>query len=317
LGGITQNYQTNFLLNDPTDQLNEVICVVEADEFDRSFLTLYPDIAVVTSTDADHLDIYGQHSQLLDSFEMYISQIKSTGKLFLREGLTIGQNLKVPKQSYSFESGDFYAHNFRIENATFVFDLVYPAGVVKDVFLQMPGFHNVENALAAFACAWTVGVQPEQIKLALASYKGVKRRFEYHHKGQKHIQIDDYAHHPTEIEAFLKSVRALYPDRHITAIFQPHLFTRTQDFQEGFAESLSLADRLMLLDIYPARELPIHGVTSAIILDKVTISDKKIYSKDEIMNALVGLDLDVVCTIGAGDIDLLIEPIKAMLIAQK
>ncbi len=314
LGGITQNYQSNFLLNDQTDKLEEVICVVEADEFDRSFLTLFPDIAVVTSTDADHLDIYGQHSQLLESFEMYVSQIKPNGVFFKRQGINIGQSLSIKTLDYAFESGDYHTQNFRIENATFVFDIVYPKGILKDVVLQMPGFHNAENALAAFACALAVGVLPQDIKTALGSYKGVKRRFEYHLKSDKYTQIDDYAHHPTEISAFLTSVRALYPNRHITAIFQPHLFTRTRDFQEGFSESLSLADRLILMDIYPARELPIEGISSEIILKDVNISDKTICPAPDVLALLAGLDLDIVCTIGAGDIDQLVGPITELLV---
>jgi UDP-N-acetylmuramate--alanine ligase len=314
LGGITQNYQTNFLLNDATDRLEEVLCVVEADEFDRSFLTLFPDVAVVTSTDADHLDIYGDHNHVLESFGKFVGQIKKNGKFFMKNGLALADKTTDSEvKTFSFEQGDYHTANFRIENTQFVFDIVYPEGICKDVCLQMPGFHNAENAIAAFACALSVGVLPDDIKEALGSYKGVKRRFEYHLKTEKNVLIDDYAHHPTEVESFLKSVKALYPNRHITAIFQPHLFTRTRDFQEGFAQSLSLADRLMLLEIYPARELPIEGITSDIIFDKVAIVDKTMCQKADLLSLLSTQSLDIVCTIGAGDIDRLIEPIKALL----
>ncbi len=314
LGGITQNYQTNFLLNDPTDDLSSVLCVVEADEFDRSFLTLFPDVAVVTSTDADHLDIYGDHNHVLESFQAFVGQIKSDGKLFMKKGLSLASHTQAQVQDFSFDSGDFHATNFRIENARFVFDVVYPGGVVADIQLMMPGFHNVENALAAFACAWVVGTDNEQIRAALNTYKGVKRRFEYHHQSPTKVLIDDYAHHPAEVEAFLRSVRALYPNKHITAIFQPHLFTRTRDFQEGFAASLGLADRLLLLDIYPAREKPIEGISSKIVFDRVPLSDKILLSKSEVIQTLTNLPAEVVVTIGAGDVDGLLPALKEMLL---
>ncbi|MFN8353887.1 MAG: UDP-N-acetylmuramate--L-alanine ligase [Spirosomataceae bacterium] len=313
LGGITQNYQTNFLLNDPTNDLNSVLCVVEADEFDRSFLTLFPDIAVVTSTDADHLDIYGDHNHVLESFGAFVSQIKPNGRFFMKKGLALANHTGAIVQDFSFDGGDFHAARFRIENARFTFDLVYPGGVVPDVQLMMPGFHNVENALAAFASAWAVGVEPAQIKETLGTYRGVKRRFEYYLQTPTHVLIDDYAHHPTEVEAFLRSVRALYPDKHITAIFQPHLFTRTRDFQEGFAESLSLADRLLLLDIYPAREQPIEGISSKIVFDRVHLQDKILLAKSEVIQTLKNLPTEVVVTIGAGDVEQLLPDLVRLL----
>ena len=313
LGGITQNYGTNLLLNNPTENLEEVICVVEADEFDRSFLTLYPEIAIVTSTDADHLDIYGKHEAVLESFKAYVGQIDESGALFMKSGLDLASSTKAKVFTYSLHEGDYHTDNIRIENARFVFDIVFPEGKIADIAMLIPGYHNIENSLAAAAVALYLNVDPDKIKSALESYRGVKRRFEYQVEGDK-VYIDDYAHHPAEIEAFLNSVKALYPDKHITAIFQPHLFTRTRDFAQGFGESLSLADRLLLLDIYPARELPIEGVDSLMLLDKVTIADKNLVSKQELLEILPLLDTDVVVTIGAGDIDTLVEPIKNILI---
>ncbi|WP_221389868.1 UDP-N-acetylmuramate--L-alanine ligase [Dyadobacter sp. NIV53] len=315
LGGITQNYGTNLLLNTPTDNLEEVLCVVEADEFDRSFLTLFPEIAVVTSTDADHLDIYHQHEAMLDSFKEFVSQIDENGVLFMKNGLDLASSTKAKVLTYSLSDGDYYADNIRIEKARFVFDLVYPDGRIGDVAMVIPGYHNIENSLAAGAVALYLGVAPETIKEALENYRGVKRRFEYQIETGNKVYIDDYAHHPAEIEAFLTSVRALYPGRHITAIFQPHLFSRTRDFADGFAKSLSLADRLLLLEIYPARELPIEGVNSEMLLEKVSILDKNLIAKHELLELLPIITTDIVVTIGAGDIDTLIGPIKNVLVS--
>lgn len=307
LGGITQNYGTNFLINESPD---DVICVVEADEFDRSFLTLFPDLTIVTSTDADHLDIYGDHSQLLESFQLFVSQLKDGGKLYQRKGLNLQGFTNNQSAEYSLKEGDFYAQNLRIENAEMVFDIIYPNGIIKDCTLLTPGFHNVENALAATAVALEVGLSPEQIKDGICTFGGVKRRFEYHVRSEKVVYIDDYAHHPTEIQAFLSSVKALYPTHKLTVIFQPHLFTRTRDFQEGFAESLSLADDLILLDIYPARELPIEGVTSDIIFEKVTSPTKVLCTKEEVMNIIEEKQPELIVSVGAGDIDTLIPKIR-------
>jgi len=315
LGGITQNYGTNLLLNKPTDHLEEVVCVVEADEFDRSFLTLYPEIAIVTSTDADHLDIYGKHEAVLDSFKEYVSQIDENGVLFMRHGLELASSTKAKVLTYSLTEGAYFADKIRIEKARFIFDLVYPGGRIEDVAMVIPGYHNIENAVAAAAVALYLHVSPEKVKRALESYRGVKRRFEYQVEKDDNVYIDDYAHHPTEIQAFLNSVKALYPGKHVTAVFQPHLFTRTRDFADGFAESLSIADRLLLLEIYPARELPIEGVNSQMLLDRVGIEDKSIVSKEEVLKLLSNLDTEVVVTIGAGDIDTLVGPIKSILIA--
>jgi len=312
LGGIPKNYGTNMLLNAPTSDLSRVPCVVEADEFDRSFLTLFPEIAIVTSTDADHLDIYGNHASVLDSFAAFVGQIKPNGHLFLRHGLGLIDKTRAQVAEYSLNEGAYHAANLRIENASFVFDAVHPSGIIKNLSLQVPGFHNVENAIAAIAVALTVGLTDAQIQQGINSFKGVRRRFEYHLKTETKVLIDDYAHHPAEVAAFLSSAKALYPNRHITAIFQPHLYSRTRDFALEFAQSLSLADSVILLDIYPARELPIEGVTSCLIFDAISCY-KVLCNKSELLQLLTDLQLDVVTTIGAGDIEIYIEPIKHIL----
>ena len=313
LGGITQNYGTNFLLNEPTDDLKSVICVVEADEFDRSFLTLFPQVAVVTSTDADNLDIYGDRDSLLKSFADYVGQITPGGQLFQKIGLGLQTQTAAKTLDYSLESGDYFARNLHISGTCFVFNLVYPAGEITDIRLTMPGFHNVENAVAAGAAVLAVGVSADAVRAGLNSYLGVKRRFEYHLKTEKVVLIDDYAHHPTEVRAFLLSVRALYPDRELTVIFQPHLFSRTRDFADDFAESLSLADRVLLLDIYPARELPIQGVTSDIIFRNITSIHKQQVTKETLSAVVSGLNPTLLVTVGAGDIDTLLPILKTQL----
>ncbi|WP_020597094.1 UDP-N-acetylmuramate--L-alanine ligase [Spirosoma panaciterrae] len=313
LGGITANYGTNFLLNEPADDLRSVICVVEADEFDRSFLTLFPKYAIVTSTDADHLDIYGAHEAVLASFGMYVSQIETDGVLFMKTGLSLADQTKATVREYALQTGDYYSQKLRIEQGSFIFDLVYPNGVISDIQLLVPGFHNVENAVAAGAVALEVGVSPDAIRSALATYKGVRRRFEYILKSENAILIDDYAHHPAEVNAFLSSVKALYPDREVTVAFQPHLFSRTRDFADGFAESLSLADHVILLDIYPARELPIEGVTSELIFRDVHSKTKQKCTKDELIDVVRKMKPSLLVTVGAGDIDQLLPALKSTL----
>ncbi len=310
LGGITVNYNSNFLLNEPEEDMSRVICVVEADEFDRSFLTLFPHVAVVTSTDADHLDIYGNHGELLSSFQGFADQIDRGGVLFLKQGLS----LRGPEHTFSYGlgTGAYSAENIRIENARFVFDLHTPDIRIEDIHLRTPGFHNVENAVAASAAALSVGVTPEQVREGLNTFKGVKRRFEYIVEGER-IYIDDYAHHPSEITAFLTSVRALYPNRHLTAVFQPHLFSRTRDFAAEFARSLALADTIYLLDIYPARELPIEGVDSAMLLAKIPATDKHLVAREDLLGRIAASPPELLVTIGAGDIDKLVSPIKSIL----
>jgi len=314
LGGITQNYGTNMLLNEAGQGLDKVICVVEADEYDRSFLTLHPDLAIVTSTDADHLDIYGHKDALRQSFRDFVGQIKSEGKLFIREGLQLlEEGAGIRCEEYALNKGNYRAENVRTENVRFVFDLVSPSITIRDIRMRVPGFHNVENALAAAAVALHLGLEADEIRAALGSYRGVKRRFEYILQSEQTVFIDDYAHHPTEIEAFLKSVRALYSNREITAVFQPHLFSRTRDFADGFAESLSLADRLLLMEIYPAREQPIAGVNAQMILDKVTLPDKRLCTREELPGLVRQLQPSILVTIGAGDIDQCVLPLKEAL----
>ncbi|GAB3642986.1 UDP-N-acetylmuramate--L-alanine ligase [Spirosoma arcticum] len=310
LGGITNNYGTNFLLNEPAQDLRSVVCVVEADEFDRSFLTLFPQIAIVTSTDADHLDIYGAHDAVLESFGLFVSQIEPGGVLFMKKGLALAGQTKAVVREYALQEGDFYSRNLRIEDATFVFDLVYGNDTVADIKLAVPGFHNVENAVVAGAVALELGVSPTAIRSALNSYRGVRRRFEYVLKTDRAVLIDDYAHHPAEVTAFLSSVKALYPDRELTAIFQPHLFSRTRDFADGFAESLSLADHVLLLDIYPARELPMEGVTSELIFRSIKSKTKQQCTRAELPGVVRKMRPSLLVTIGAGDIDQLLPTLK-------
>lgn len=312
LGGITQNYGTNFLLNEPAEDLSTVICVVEADEFDRSFLTLFPQYAIVTSTDADHLDIYGDHQSVLESFAAYVSQIKPSGVLFQHQGLALADKTPAEVRTYSITEGTYQAANLRIEKARFVFDLAYPGGAITDIRMMIPGFHNVENAVAAGAVALEVGVSPDAVREGLNTYRGVRRRFEYILDTDEIVFIDDYAHHPAEVQAFLSSVKALYPDRDLTVIFQPHLFSRTRDFADGFAESLSLADQLILLDIYPARELPIDGVTADLILQHVTSKSKQISTKEALPAVLREMNPSLLVTVGAGDIDQQLPVLKQL-----
>ena len=311
LGGITQNYNTNLLLGDPSQ--GEQLMVVEADEYDRSFLTLSPDIAIINSMDADHLDIFGDHDEVEKSFNDFVKKLKPSGKLIYKAGLPV-VTPQAGQTFYSFgsEAADYKAANIRIENAEFVFDMETASEMVKNVRLQVPGFHNVQNALAAFAVGSQLQIPVEKIKEALYSFKGVKRRFEYIVKRSDFVYIDDYAHHPEEIKAFLGSVKALYKDKKITAVFQPHLFSRTRDFMDAFAESLSMADKLILMEIYPARELPIEGVSSASLLDKVTSKEKILTSKGALLKEIRETKTDVLVTIGAGDIDKFVQPIKEL-----
>ncbi|MCJ8209393.1 UDP-N-acetylmuramate--L-alanine ligase [Mucilaginibacter sp. RS28] len=303
LGGISTNYNTNVLYG------KNNIMVVEADEYDRSFLTLHPDIAVVTSMDADHLDIYGDHSHLTESFRLFVGQMKANGSIIAKKGLEIDHTY-----TYSIkEQADVYADNIRIEGGEFYFDFHHKDVVIKDIHLGIPGMHNVENAVAATQAALLAGVSSEAVKAALTAFRGVKRRFEYIVKKPAHIYIDDYAHHPEELRACISSVKRIYPDKKLTVMFQPHLFTRTRDFADGFAEVLSMADELVLLEIYPARELPIPGVTSQMLLDRVTATDKRLLSKAEALTVVKEEQPELLLTVGAGDIDTLVLPLKEIL----
>lgn len=309
VGGITQNYATNLLLSHSPN----AYVVVEADEYDKSFLTLNPDVAVITAIDADHLDIYHNHSAVQEAFEMFVRKIKPNGKLFYRNGLSLEGKNQVQKATFGLQKADYQADNIRIQNAAFVFDVITPKNTLKEIVLEVPGYHNVLNALAAIAVAQNLQIPDETIRKAIAEFKGVKRRFEYILKTDKIIQIDDYAHHPEEIRAFLTAVRMLYPEKHITAIFQPHLYSRTRDFALEFSEVLSLADRLILLDIYPAREEPIPGVNAKMILEKAQTTEKLFCTKENLLEVLKILPCEIVTTIGAGDIDRLVQPIRKVL----
>lgn len=303
LGGISSNYGSNVLYGK-----NDIV-VVEADEYDRSFLTLYPNIAIITSMDADHLDIYGDHSHLQESFRLFASQIKDGGTLIRKKGLLLEGGI-----NYSItEDAEVHGGNIRIENGSFYFDFKNKDVEINNIQLGIPGFHNVENATAATEAALMAGVSPEAIKVALEDFRGVKRRFEYIVKTPAHIYIDDYAHHPEELRAAITSVKKLYPDKKLVTIFQPHLYTRTRDFVDGFAEVLDLTDELIMLDIYPARELPIEGVTSDIILNRMQLANKRKLSKQDAVQAIKNEQPALLLTVGAGDIDTLIEPLKAAL----
>lgn len=314
LGGITTNYDSNLVMQG--EVTSDTLVVVEADEFDRSFLRLYPEIAVVTSADPDHLDIYGDHASMITSFKDFIKQINKTGSLIIHESIDetlTGDTETVTKVTYSMSRGQFFADHITAKGGFFEFDL-QGFGKVEHVTLGIPGFHNVENAIAAAIAVHKVGVGIPVIKKALTSFTGVKRRFEFVLKGNKVMFVDDYAHHPTEIEAFLRSIKSMYPRKKLIAVFQPHLFTRTRDFAQGFSESLSLADELFLMDIYPARELPIPGVDADMIFKNVTSKIKHRCSKSDVMEKLEATEIELIVTIGAGDIDTFVEPIRKMLI---
>ena len=313
LGGITQNYNSNIIYSQSISKAT--IAVVEADEFDRSFLQLSPDFGIITSVDPDHLDIYGNHAGLQESFQQFACKVPGDGKLFVNQkvqGKFDFDDLQCRITWYGLEEGDVRAENIRIKGNTFTFDYVSVDQRINDILLPMAGFHNVENATAAILVALQLGLSGDAIKGALSTYKGVKRRFEYVMKTPTLTFIDDYAHHPSEITALLRSVRAIYPFRKVTAIFQPHLYSRTKDFADGFADSLNYADDVILLDIYPAREQPIPGITSDVIFKNIE-RPKVLLDKKSLIGHLEGRDLDVVLTIGAGDIDQLVTPIKETL----
>lgn len=321
LGGISKNYRTNLLLSK-----NQVL-VAEADEFDRSFLQLFPHVAIITSTDADHLDIYGDVDTIREAFAEFASQIKEEGALVLKKGVEIDlDRVKSRIFTYSYsEKADFYPTDmetieggytrftFNWPDFTTIYGKEVPAGKMAGCTVGIPGWVNVENGIAAAAAALIGGLEPQEVKEALATFQGVERRFDMHINTPSLTYIDDYAHHPRELGSAISSIRNIFPGRKITAVFQPHLYTRTRDFAEEFAQSLSMADKLVLLDIYPARELPIEGVTSRIIFDRVTIEDKVMLKKEEVSGYLKDKDIDILVTFGAGDIDRLVAPIEKML----
>lgn len=312
LGGISKNYDSNLLIHP-----NNVV-VAEADEFDRSFLQLFPEIAVITSMDPDHLDIYGDEAHIREAFKAFASQV--SGTVIAKHGLDITSadtKAKIMTYSYDDTAADFYAVLTDGDGNGFThFDLHHPGGVIRNCVVGIPGWVNIENAVGASAIGLTYGLNPEKIREALASFAGVKRRFDIQLRSERCIYIDDYAHHPREISASLTSIKGNFPEYRMTAIFQPHLYTRTRDFADGFAQALSIADRLILLDIYPAREEPIPGVTSEIIFKDVTTEDKVLLKKEELMDHMKGLEMgekEVFVTVGAGDIDRFVGPIGELL----
>ena len=313
LGGILKNYNSNLMLSDKSD-----LTVIEADEFDRSFHWLTPYMAVITAADPDHLDIYGTPEAYRESFEKFTSLIRPDGILIMKKGISITPRLQKGVRLYTYsatDGGDFHAENIRIGNGEIFFDFVAPDVRIADIQLGVPVKVNIENGIAAIALAWLNGVTADEIKKGMASFAGPVRRFDYHLKKDNIVLIDDYAHHPEELKASILSVKELYADKKVTGIFQPHLYTRTRDFAADFAASLSLLDELILLDIYPAREKPISGITSQVILDKVTISAKRLIRKDELLDLIKSEkeSLEVVLMVGAGNIDRLVEPVKEIL----
>ncbi len=309
LGGISRNYGTNLLMS----KTNTV--VAEADEFDRSFLQLYPEIAVITAVDPDHLDIYGDYAHVVEAFKAFASQV--SGTLIAKLGTPIVQadtKARLLSYHYTDSSADFYAGNPHPDQCGyFHYDLHYPGGVIEDVRVGAPGWVNAENSVAAAAIALSYGIEPAAVKAAIGTFEGVKRRLEVHVNSPRLSYIDDYAHHPAELASAISSMRDIFPGRKLTAIFQPHLYTRTRDFAPEFAEALSKVDKLILLDIYPAREEPIPGVTSQIIFKDVTAPEKVLLKKEELMDYLANEPLDVLVSFGAGNIDRFIEPITELL----
>ena len=307
IGGITTNYNSNLIYDKFSD-----IMLVEADEYDRSFLTLYPDIAVITAIDADHLDIYGSNTSMITSFNDFANNIKKGGTLITKKSLLKHIHTEANIKTYGIESreSDYYAANIRIKNGKQYFDIVTPNGMIEKISFVAEGLHNIENAVAAVAIADLAGMDYETIKEQLASYKGVKRRFEYIVRKKHFVYIDDYAHHPQEIKACVASAKMMHPDKKICGVFQPHLYSRTRDFVDEFAKSLEELDHIILLDIYPARELPIEGVTSEMLLKKINKPEKILLEKEQVTPYLKTLKPEVLITMGAGDIDRLVTEIR-------
>lgn len=315
LGGISKNLQSNVIING-----NAPYVVVEADEYDRSFLTLYPQIAVITAMDADHLDIYGSKEAIWDSFYQFIKQIDAQGTLIYKLGLPITKehNKLISQFTYALEDSkaDFYAKNIGVVDGFFHFTLVTPISEIPGFVLGIPGLYNLENAVAALSAAFIARQNTELLKQRLQQFKGVKRRFEFHIRTDKQLYIDDYAHHPQEIEACIQSIRHLYPGKEITAVFQPHLFSRTRDFADAFALSLDACDRVILLPVYPARELPIEGVSSEMLLQRMHLKNKEVCSMENVIARILDLNTSIVVTMGAGNIDQLVKPLKEALLTK-
>ncbi|MBN2481746.1 MAG: UDP-N-acetylmuramate--L-alanine ligase [Bacteroidales bacterium] len=309
LGGISKNLNSNLIYNPNSNWM-----VAEADEFDRSFLKLHPYAAVITAIDPDHLDIYGNVDEMHRSFDLFASQISENGMLIMKKGIPLNmRSIKANILTYSLQDDtDFHARNIRLQEYQSCFDLVGPGFTITDISLKHPGMLNVENAVAATGIASILGVEYDIIRRTMVNFTGIRRRFDFQVMKENIVYIDDYGHHPKEIEATISSIRDLYPGRKLTGVFQPHLYSRTRDFADGFAESLGLLDELILLDIYPAREQPIPGISSEIILNKVTISNKMLCRDEQLINELAKRNIDVLLTIGAGDIDRFVEPIKKL-----
>lgn len=309
LGAISVNYNTNFWASE------RAVSVVEADEFDRSFLRLSPDVAVITAMDADHLDIYGTEEKVQEAFVQFAQRIRKGGCLIHKKGLTKDKELDADFHfTYSLDNvqADYHLQQLVVENGAYRYDIVTPNGILKDIVIHLGGYHNIENSIAAIAVAQFLKIDAAAIKEAIVDFKGVKRRFEYVVRNENHVLIDDYAHHPAEIEALLKGVKSLFKQK-MMVVFQPHLYSRTKDLADGFAASLDHGDEVVLLPIYPARELPMEGVTSEMILDKMTIQNKAVLSKDQMLEKIKNEKPALVVMCGAGDIDTLIEPVKEIL----
>lgn len=307
LGGIAKDYNSNFV-NGQSEWV-----VMEADEFDRSFLQLHPELAIITSMDADHLDIYGDHQAMHQSFFDFANQVKDS--LYFKYDLPLKPSVNdhITFEKYGLEEGDFKASNIRVEGSFFVFDWSSSTMEIKDIKFTLPGHHNVLNATAAIAIAKKLGCSDEKIKEALLTFKGIQRRFEFVGDRNKPVFIDDYAHHPEELKAAIHAAKTLYPKQQITGVFQPHLYSRTKDFAEEFAAALDMLDEVILLDIYPARELPIKGVSSAIIFDKIKNPNKVLIEKKDLLNELENRKIDVFVSLGAGDIGAMIPDIAKVL----
>ena len=311
LGGIATNYNSNFWSSEKN------VCVAEADEYDRSFLKLTPDVAVITAMDADHLDIYGTEKNMQDAFIEFTQRIKPGGLLIHKQELARSKEFKAGKTwTYGArkENADSFAQNVTIQNGAYKFDVTINKQTIKNVELNMGGRHNIENTVAAIAIARYLDIDEKKIKSAVSSFQGVKRRFEYVLKNNRHILIDDYAHHPEELRALITSAKELYPGKKCTIVFQPHLYSRTRDLADGFAEVLAIADEVILLPIYPARELPVEGVNSEMILSKMNIQQKIVVSKTGLLELLKKNETELLITAGAGDIDLLLAEIKSILV---
>lgn len=304
LGGISANFASNFVSSATSD-----LTVIEADEFDRSFLQLHPYASIITSTDADHLDIYGDAAHFLEGFRLYAKQVEPSGLIVMKKGLQLTADAQITTYAIHDEA-DYTGHNLLIRGGRFYMDIRSPKEEWKDVELGLPGIHNAENALACVALCSFLGLNEAEIRHGLLTFKGVRRRFEYHIRSEKLVYIDDYAHHPTEIKALVDSVKLIYPDKKITGIFQPHLFSRTRDFMEGFARELSRLDELILLPIYPAREEPIPGITSDSLLEKCSNREKLLLEPEAAIDKVTKYTEGVILTIGAGDIDRIVPKIK-------